>query len=447
MRFESPVVSPDARRPAFFDGMDEDQARLAFACAGCGVENSMSLLSFVSRAERWFDALDDVSRLQVVRLFRNPLGESLGKLVVRSHDETSPCFGLVDCSACARTHLVYLSFGEIQPARYQARLHGIALLAPHPVESTQTLPLLSLVMPLASGRLLLRFQDGTWALTHAMLATDLHRFAAGPLGIAWDARSGLDVVGLHASSGPIADTRHTWLLGCRWHAGHRETGFGLQPFAAEPLVLYDIDEAGTRVETFMPQTLRNIEGWQQRLEDADCAWAINVFAHADHCMAGLQAVVSAAVRRDGALYDPFPILPHRSSRQAASACMSLAGWRAEPGEPPLRCTTGSSSVSDLIDDIAHVVERMQRRRVADNAQAADALMFRVLTTQFEICVHWYDGDHHHAIGDRTYTLDLGELRTSWDADDFEALCDETIRRYARNHKPSNLLVRLRIESE
>lgn len=74
-------------------------------------------------------------------------------------------------------------------------------------------------------------------------------------------------------------------------------------------------------------------------------------------------------------------------------------------------------------------------------------MFRVLTTRFEICVHWYDGDHHHAIGDRAYTLDLGELRTSWDADDFEALCDETIRRYARNHKPSNRLVRLRIESE
>ncbi|MFD0725959.1 hypothetical protein [Lysobacter brunescens] len=326
-------------------------------------------------------------------------------------------------------------------------MHGIALITMDAVESTPAMSPLSLVMPLASGRLLLRFQDSTWGLTHSMLDTDLHRFAAGPLGIAWDARTGLDAVDLHAASEPIVDTRHTWLLGCREHAGHRETGFGLQPFASEPLVLYEIDEAGTRVETFTLQQLRSVEGWQHRLEDADAAWAIDVIAHAGQEMVGLQAIVSAAARREGALHDPFPLLQQRSQRQAENAGMSLAGWHAEAGKPPLRCSTQSSSVSALIGDIAHVVERMQRRRAMDHAQAANALLLHVLTARFELSVHWQGADNHQRIGDWTYTLDLGELRGTWDADDFEALCDQAIRRYARDHKPSELQVRLRIESE
>jgi hypothetical protein len=131
---------------------------------------------------------------------------------------------------------------------------------------------------------------------------------------------------------------------------------------------------------------------------------------------------------------------YRSDRRTDRRKTGRLGWYAKPGEPRLRYVTTSNTENKLVGDIANVVERMQRRRVADNARGADMLSFRALRSRFELRAHWYDPDNDRVIGDWQYTLELRHLKKSIGSAHFEDVCRAMIGLYSRNHKPLNIKI-------
>ncbi|MFZ5637620.1 MAG: hypothetical protein ACOY82_13655 [Pseudomonadota bacterium] len=486
MRFETPVLRPDAARAAFFDGSEEHNARLRFACAACGADNETSLTGFVSSAWAWFRALDDADRQRIVRLFDCPLGEFDGRATVAAHDEGSPYFGVAACAACGRRHLLYVGFGEVQPTRYRAHLHGLVLLAtdgaPDDAAALPLAPALSFALPFDSGRVLLAFADGQRRLTGSLFGGPaLRRFGASPLGIAWEARAGCHVDALFAVSTALPEASmppFALHLGSRdlvpspLHVAHHECGFVLRPFAASPFVLYEAIGGGIAggggEAAFALAALRAVPNWRDELHTAGCDWAIARIEDAVDDTAAIRALVAAHVARMGPLRDPFPgACPEgpptvaRAPAQAAERAEERApepaptpaqhperGWFAAPGEPPLYLISGASQPSTLAEDIATVVERMRERRAVDGVDAGvDAVLFISDGTQYKLYAYWYDPDSETSSGEWRYTLVLRHLLDdeALDASDFEDLCRSAVDRYVGDPAPEALRVFFRYE--
>lgn len=481
MRFDAPALCPDPDRHAFFDGMGEEQARLRFVCAACGADNDGSLMRFVSSASAWFGALDDADRQRIVRLFDCPLGEFDGKATVASHGEGSPYFLPIACETCGRRHLLYVGFGEVQPMRYRACLHGIALLAADETPESPLAPALSFALPFDSGRVLLVFADGQRWLTPALFeGSALRRFGASTLGVAWGARSGRHVDALLAVSTRLP---HAPIPGIALHLGRRdlapsalhpsyhECGFVLQPFASSPFVLYEAIGGGVAggggQAAFGLASLRALPTWRDELRAAGCDWAVARLEDVADDAAAIRALIAAEVARTGALRDPFPGAYSNSAPTAtrtpaqaaermpepASASEEEAerGWFAAPDEPPLYFTSGATTSAALAEDIAAVVERMHERRDVDGANdgtaKADAILFVSDGTQYKLYAYRYDPDSGTSPGEWRYTIVLRHLLDdeTFDACDLEGLCHDAVDHYVGHRAPETQRIFFRYE--
>lgn len=467
MRFDVPMLRPDRARPAFHDGMGEENARLAFRCAACSADNDGPLFEFMDAATVWFAALDLEDRLRIARLFDCPIGEFAGKVRLCAHEEGQPYFGAVDCRACARRHLVYVGFDEVQPMRYRAFLHGVVTFDDGCAEDEPgSCDRLSVAIALQRGRVLLRFEDGAWRLTQPLLTGNVPRFAADAFGIAWGGREGMAADALRAASVPLLPADHAWLLGCREHAprddvlGMHECGLLLQPFSSAPfrcdLVRDDGGGPGGETLAFTVEGLRARSSWRDLLEDCGCGWAIPAFENARDDAAAMQALVLAAVQRGIPFRDPFSggqalSSGHvedvdagiRGSHERTRA--SATGWCAAPGEPPLTFVSDATVPQALADDVARVVERMHLRREQDDARTADMLLLRSIGTAFALNVDWYEPDDWSAAGLRRYRLVLTHMRGAMQPEGFEAWCKTAFDIFVHELAPWGVDARFRYE--
>jgi hypothetical protein len=126
MQIYSPFLRPERGRKPFFDGMHEELAAFEFACGSCNLEIAVNVLEFICRADTWFRGLQDSQQTQILRFFDCRNGVWRGHPIIESHDDGQPYFGLHVCNACHSKHLLYVSFYELQPARYVARFQGAA---------------------------------------------------------------------------------------------------------------------------------------------------------------------------------------------------------------------------------------------------------------------------------------------------------------------------------
>ncbi|MDH1265135.1 hypothetical protein [Pseudomonas sp. GD03944] len=126
VHLQPPFVRPSRRRAPFFDGMEEERASLTFACVDCTTPLTLNVLGFIGQASDWFPALAEPARVRIATLFGCRIEARDGASWVMSHDAGHPYFGLVECTACRRAYLLYLSFYEHQPARYIATFQGAA---------------------------------------------------------------------------------------------------------------------------------------------------------------------------------------------------------------------------------------------------------------------------------------------------------------------------------
>jgi hypothetical protein len=127
LRIHPAFVSPDPRRPAFFDGLNEESATLTLQCVCCSAAISMGVLEFIHQASVWFRALPALEQTQVLEFYGCRRSSWRGHPVIDSHDDGEPYFGLATCSSCKSQYLLYISFHEYQPARYVATFQGAAI--------------------------------------------------------------------------------------------------------------------------------------------------------------------------------------------------------------------------------------------------------------------------------------------------------------------------------
>lgn len=483
LRFEAPALRPDPDRRPFFDGMDEAHARLHFVCAACGADNDASLMRFVSSASAWFRALDDTDRQRIVRLFDCPLGEFDGRATVVAHDEGSPYFATIACETCDRRHLLYVGFGEVQPMRYRACLHGMALLAADDAPESPLAPALSFALPFDSGRVLLAFADGQRRLTPVLCGgAGLRRFGASTFGIAWGVRSGRHVDALFTVSTPLPQASMPGVelhLGRRdlapsaLHPSYHECGFVLQPFAASPFVLYEAIGGGVAggggQAAFGLATLRALPTWRDELRDVGCDWAVARLEDVADDAAAIRALVAAAVARTGPLRDPFPdAYPDGAPTVVGTPAQADGrvpepapapepteeperGWFAAPDEPPLYFISGATHPAALAEDIAAVVECMHERRdvdgVNDGTTNTDAVLFISDGTQYKLYAYRYDPDSGTSPGEWRYTIVLRHLLDddAFDSCDLEGLCHDAVDHYVGHLAPESQRIFFRYE--
>lgn len=120
------VLDPDEQRPPFYDGMYPETARLTYPCAGCGQMQTRTLYDFLSAADVWKKAQTPATLAALDAYYQLPRRRFGDWEVVVAHGGGSPYFAVLACPHCPAQTLVYAGFGEWQPARYIARLQGVA---------------------------------------------------------------------------------------------------------------------------------------------------------------------------------------------------------------------------------------------------------------------------------------------------------------------------------
>lgn len=112
------VLPPDPAGALVLDGLEGTPARVSFRCGACGAEVSGDLWTWLGRAAPAGDlprAERDALGLQSERVLDGEVARS-GRLTAWIVD---PACG------CGARHRVVLGLSEVQPARYQARLHAV----------------------------------------------------------------------------------------------------------------------------------------------------------------------------------------------------------------------------------------------------------------------------------------------------------------------------------
>jgi len=104
--------------------MHEETANFSFPCQDCRHEINVSVLDFLENAYSWFRGLDENKQSKITELFACGIREYDGHKLVQSHDSGFPYFGIIACNKCGCDHLLYVSYYEMQPARYIARFQG-----------------------------------------------------------------------------------------------------------------------------------------------------------------------------------------------------------------------------------------------------------------------------------------------------------------------------------
>lgn len=124
VRIHSLFLQPERGRIPFFDGMHEETAAFALNCQCCRSDTVVHVLEFISQADSWFRGLAESKQNQILQCFGCRRGNWRGHPIIESHDDGQPYFGLHVCSVCHCRVLLYVSFYELQPARYVARFQG-----------------------------------------------------------------------------------------------------------------------------------------------------------------------------------------------------------------------------------------------------------------------------------------------------------------------------------
>lgn len=117
------------KNPApFHDGMHEEKARLHVTCGECSHDFDENLLSCLAEGEKWFRSLMERDQQQVAEQFGYTY-EVVGPKAI-------PCISLknnrraylinLSCPVCNTLTLAAVDFYEMQPARYIAKLVGLA---------------------------------------------------------------------------------------------------------------------------------------------------------------------------------------------------------------------------------------------------------------------------------------------------------------------------------
>lgn len=433
-----PHLLPDPKRPRFYDGTEQADARLPFQCAACGAEREVPLQSEVVRGVREFDGLKYVWSRQLPHWFG--CSEEAGRIV--APDDAKAWFAAVQCTTCRREHVLCFSFHEFQPARMVGTLHGAALVVPG-----DGIPAPLLAVPGGDGAWGLRFPNGdlcryqTRIDALADVLRHLRVFTLDASGLHWDGghRSPLDLHIESDSLAPGSPEHARWLhlalpLGAcviehseRYRTRH-ELALTFRPFDPLPLHLAETIGQGVAADggefTLTIEALRNDPVQRGEVSAAGCDWVLAVLdAHADDAVA-LQRLVEAALAR-GAQSRPAPqdvgaAADSDSGEVDGEPDVPRQGWWAAAGEPPLYYLTTATTPEALAEDIATVVDEMRERRGRDCVQHAVSLCFMSNGTHGKLHVAWYDPDTHQDEGDWRYTLMLRHLEGDMDADDIES---------------------------
>lgn len=433
-----PHLLPDPRRPCFYDGPEQADARLPFQCAACGAEREVSLQHEVGRGVREFDALKYVWSSQLPHWFG--CSEEAGRIV--APDNEKAWFAAVQCTTCRREHVLCFSIHEFQPARMVGTLHGAALVVPG-----DCIPAPLLAVPGGDGGWGLRFPNGDLCSYESRVdgvaeaLRDLRVFMLDAHGLHWDGghRSPSD---LHAESHSLApgSREHArWLhmalpLGAcviehseRYRTRH-ELALTLRPFDPMPLHLAETIGQGVAADggefALTIEALRNDPVQRSEVSAAGCDWVLAVLdAHADDAVA-LQRLVEAALARgtqpQSAPQDVRAGADSDSGEVEGEPDAPRQGWWAAAGEPPLYYLTTATTPEALAEDIATVVDEMREQRGRDRVQHAASLCFMSNGTQGKLHVAWYDPDTQQVAGDWRYTVMLRHLDDDMDADDIES---------------------------
>jgi hypothetical protein len=199
-----------SRSVAFYAGSEEQDASTTIRCPSCAGEVPLEACRFLSRAERWHDALPESLQEAVSALFGLQREARNEPWPGRVRGGRRPVLGPRVCAVCGDAQLVCLDLYEPQPALYVAIVHRLAAsMEDAAVAVTPELPIegLRVALPQSDGRVLLDFLlDGPrWLPADAALRLSSAFFEGEPgasnfRGIAALDGDRIDVASLHAQS-------------------------------------------------------------------------------------------------------------------------------------------------------------------------------------------------------------------------------------------------------
>lgn len=114
------VIAPDRARALLLDGLEGTPTAVAFGCGACGAAvwgDLWDLLGRSTPAHALTRAERDAWDLESVSVLDWEVGRTGG---LTAYLAEARC-------GCGALHDVVLGLSEVQPARYQARLHAVAL--------------------------------------------------------------------------------------------------------------------------------------------------------------------------------------------------------------------------------------------------------------------------------------------------------------------------------
>ena len=97
----------------YYDGDSMGGGVVDFLCKNCGAHVNEETIRFFIRSNR----MDRDEKLKLEAFFH---------VDVESIKKRTPAVGFLKCNICDSNYAVYISYGEIQPARYQASLISVA---------------------------------------------------------------------------------------------------------------------------------------------------------------------------------------------------------------------------------------------------------------------------------------------------------------------------------
>ncbi|MCP2067941.1 hypothetical protein [Pseudomonas laurylsulfatiphila] len=109
--------------------MHEESALLEFNCCNCKLLLSENLLSNISRGEKWFRQTLQSDQVYLSKLFNLKHSVEGHNHIPYAHFQNGGIayFCLLTCQDCNSANIAVIEFYEMQPARYIAKLQGLAV--------------------------------------------------------------------------------------------------------------------------------------------------------------------------------------------------------------------------------------------------------------------------------------------------------------------------------
>lgn len=129
IRCKPPLIKFSSSKIPFHDGMYEESALLEFNCCNCKLPLSGNLLSNISRGNEWFRKTAQSDQVYLSTLFnlKHSVEGHNHIPYARFQNGDIAYFCLLICQNCNSTNIAVIEFYEMQPARYIAKLQGLAV--------------------------------------------------------------------------------------------------------------------------------------------------------------------------------------------------------------------------------------------------------------------------------------------------------------------------------